>query len=381
VGSGTLYGSDSTSKTTKELDSRLEKHLKGYIIGNANHLVESIFHNENSVTSHSLNSLTTLYGDKTWCTPPPTKEHALASWFNNIGNTWSNHKGCPIRREWTASNCHKPLGGSELSRQPDLILLDTNASYADEPEWRHVQAFAEVTSRKAYNDRLRKTIYTKVMISMNAQENRRFFPYLAFYDQSSSFQFGICDRSGVVRSPKYNANSDALVLLRILDGLMFDDSPIIGRDPTVVQTLDNISLTIQVDTKEYKVIRTLFSPASLRGRATQCWLVKRDGQEYVIKDSWVKERCLPGELDIMKDISGIPCVPTFIAGEDLKQPGTTTTDSTSLRRVGIHLEEPRLHRRIVMQPVGYDIRSFTSKKELIGAFIDIVQGTFIHFAI
>ena len=54
--------------------------------------------------------------------------------------------------------------------------------------------------------------------------------------------------------------------------------------------------------------------------------------------------------------------------------GSAVINSTRLHWVGLDYPEARMYRQIVMQPVGETIHSFVSKKELIGAFIDIVTG-------
>ncbi|KIM77878.1 hypothetical protein PILCRDRAFT_11564, partial [Piloderma croceum F 1598] len=111
-----------------------------------------------------------------------------------------------------------------------------------------------------------------------------------------------------------------------------------------------------------------------------CWHVEKDGQEYVIKDSWIHEGRTSSEIDVLKYIANIQGVPTLIAGEDVTYPGvltdncnSTIIDSTKLCRVGLDYEEARLHRRILMQPVGESIVFFATKKELIGVFLDVVQ--------
>src|ERR1700720_3882452 len=113
---------------------------------------------------------------------------------------------------------------------------------------------------------------------------------------------------------------------------------------------------------EYQVVKKLFSSSSLRGHATRCWHVKRDEEEYVIKDSWIHEGWKSNEADILRQISGVACIPTLIAAEDLKHPGDPNiNDSTCLYRAGLDYDEARLHQRILMQLVGERVRSFSSK--------------------
>jgi hypothetical protein len=111
----------------------------------------------------------------------------------------------------------------------------------------------------------------------------------------------------------------------------------------------------------------------MRGRATQCWRVRRDGMEYVIKDSW----CIRSReseittLEVLKDMEGVP---HLYASEDLMSFGQT--DSTVARRIGITTREERIHRRLVIGPVAQPLSTFSSKKELIQAFLDVIQSMF-----
>ena len=87
----------------------------------------------------------------------------------------------------------------------------------------------------------------------------------------------------------------------------------------------------------------------------RCWNVEKDGQEYVIKDSWIHERCTLSKINILRHITNIQDVPTLIAGEDVMYPrvlidnsNLTIIDFTKLCHVGFDYEEVRLHRRILM---------------------------------
>jgi len=74
-------------------------------------------------------------------------------------------------------------------------------------------------------------------------------------------------------------------------------------------------------------------------------------------------------------------VPQLIHEEDVQVPcgidsiPTFCTDHTSHRCVRDNTVENRVHRWLVMGPVGKHIASFKSLKELIGAFIDVVSST------
>ena len=49
-------------------------------------------------------------------------------------------------------------------------------------------------------------------------------------------------------------------------------------------------------------------------------------------------------------------------------------DTTGIRRPKIHTGEERVHRRLMIEEVGKPLSTFRSKKELVGAFIDVIEG-------
>jgi hypothetical protein len=221
------------------------------------------------------------------------------------------------------------------------------------PEWKDIRTICEVTCQPTFHLKLQNQILNKAYVAMNQQDDRRFIVFLSFFSLTS-FCITLCDRAGVIRSPTYNIYRDALYLLRILTGLMFSEEHVLGHDPTIRRGPDDTIVAILIAGVEYQVVKKLFSSSSLRGRATRCWHVKKDEEEYVIKDSWIHEGRKSNEADILRQISDVACVPTtLIAAEDLKHPGDpNVTGSTCLYRVGLNYDEARLHRRILMQPVG-----------------------------
>jgi hypothetical protein len=161
---------------------------------------------------------------------------------------------------------------------------------------------------------------------------------------------------------------------------MFGDDELIGYDTTMRHGSDGEIVAITVGGIEYSVVEKIFSAETLRGRATQCWRVRRGEQEYVLKDSWIHNGRTTSEIDTLATLTDIEDIPKLIAGEDVKLLDGKV-DSTNLRRTGITHDEERLHRRLVMGPVAEPLSSFKCKKELIGAIIHIIEGNlFIVFA-
>ena len=288
------------------------------------------------------------------------------------GSALEKSTGFVRRRVWNPNHHDTPLSGSPIKRKPDIMLLDISNGQSDStPEWPSVRSICEITSMEHYPSRMCYTLWNKAFIMMNTQFNRLFIPFLSICHHK--FWLVVCDRAGVVKSIEYDFHSNALDFLRILAGLMFGDGRLIGHDRSMGLGSNNEIVEITVAGKEYEVVKKIFTSETLRGRGTQCWHVRREGEEYILKDSWAQVGRKNNEIEMLESVKDVFCVPTIVHGEDL-QLAEGGPDSTGIIRAGATMTEERVHRRILMQPVGESIFSFTSKKELIGAFIDIIKG-------
>lgn len=337
--------------------------------------------------------------------PPEWKEPNMATWLNDIGvaleriyqedshkalGTYINADNEEVvipRRTWTSVNATNILKGSSIRRKPDLILVDETS--LDKPIWPNVRALSEVTrSERKKNKTIKDTIIQKSYITTTTQANRCFVPCLDF--AHDSFTLTIIDRAGLVHSETRKVCDHRLTLLRIIIGLMFGRPSDIGYDETIECDDNGNATSITINNKKYVVEEELFKSQSMRGRATRCWRVSRieDGisEAYVVKDSWVDTRRTQSETHTLRLIhkQGIGRgVPTLIHGEDVLVAGgsplkpTYSCDSTARRRGQEGLVEERVHRRLLMGPVGIRITDFRSRKELIGAFINIVTSDLI----
>jgi hypothetical protein len=401
IRSGSIRDSDATNPVVVEdLDKILAIELKEAILFKATSLVEAVFPDKYlplPINEDVLQSLTAVYGKNGWIEPATNTESSSAKWlnrvgkfkvhplvyftdtFNGIGNAFAKKFHIRLRRRWCSTKHASPVDGSAIKRKPDLALVDVKRrGKIRAPEWKNIRTICEVTSQSTFHLKLRNQILNKAYVAMNEQDDRRFFIFLSFFNHTS-FQITLCDRAGVIHSPAYNIYGDALYLLRILTGLMFAEEHVLGYDPTIRRGPDDTIVAISIDGAEYQVVKKLFSSSSLRGRATRCWHVKNDKEQFAIKDSWIHEGRRSNEADILRQISGVACVPILIAAEDLKHPGDPNiTDSTRLYRAGFDFDEARLHRRILMQPVGESVWSFTSKKELVGVFMDVITSKFAY---
>ena len=340
--------------------------------------------------------------------PSDWSETNMATWMNNIGAALEgvyreNHSTDPRaykgihgvkltspKKIWIPHYSTTPLKGSEFKRKPDVILVD-EASIKD-ATWPKVHALSEVTrTEMSQSKTIKDTIHQKSYIMFKAQDNRCFVPSLSF--TCGSFTLTVCDRAGVVDSQTWKVAEQPLTLLRIIAGLMFARPSDIGYDETI-DCKEGKATSILSGGVEYTVEEELFASDSVKGRATKCWRASTgEGGDYreevVIKDSWADVRRTRSEIETLTVIkkNGL-CdgygIPELVHGEDVLVCGVSgsereyVVDSTARWRVRDESGgEERVHRRIVMKPVGRHITNFKSLKELVGAFMDITKGSSI----
>jgi hypothetical protein len=375
--------------TTNTLSNMLKFELKDAIQDNAENLVNNVFRDELlpfPITSELLQTVLPLLIDR----PSGTRntERATAEWFNKIGEALATQNRCNPLREWSSANSFIPLKGSPIKRKPDIALYDLEGRDGSwEASWQNVVSICEITSRASLHKAINETILNKSFVASVCQYNRRFIPMITLWGQQNRFfKLTLSDRSGVIHSVDYEIGTSPLVFLRLLAVFIFGDNSLLGFDATMQRDSNNEIKSIQCSGVKYDVVRIIFRSQTLRGRATQCWHVQKDGQKYVIKDSWCQKNRNFNEIDRLNDIREVKGVPTLISGEDVQiSPGIVDStnlirngliifDPTNSKRQEIVIKEERVHRRIVMSPVAEPIYTFKSKKELIGAFIDVIKG-------
>jgi hypothetical protein len=331
-------------------------------------------------------------------------ENNIAGWLNSIGDALENmypllgtylgadgQQVAIAKRRWSP-RCHgSTLDGSPIRRKPDAILVDQiYNSEAEEITWQRVHAVGEVTVTERKNSKtIKETVRQKSFLMLTSQANRCFTICLDF--TCDSFTLTVMDRVGLVHSETLKVQEKPCTLLRIIVGLMFGRPSDIGYDETLECDGDGVVKSLVVGGKKYQVEEELFRSESVRGRATKCWRVSRSEggvvDRFVVKDSWVDIRRTQSEIMTLTRIrSDRLCegqgVPHLVCGEDVRVPTGShlapifVIDSTARRRVTLAKgeDEERVHRRLLMGPVGTRITNFRSLKELVGAFIDVVQG-------
>jgi hypothetical protein len=324
---------------------------------------------------------------------PPTSitEHHMAEWLNILGGLIGafTNGGLERKRSWSAGTYTKQPVGASINRKPDLVLIDrsfvdklpggTGGNISPHISWTHIHAFAEVTRSSPFPKRIYSTINDKSYLLFVCQHDRRFVPALSFKGDGM-FALTLTDRQGQISMPPISflrGRANAFVFMKILTFLMFGPVHNAGRDSSMELDPNGRVKSISVNRHWYEVVYLIYSLQSMIGRGTTVWLVIRDEEYYILKDSWIQDSRVESEITFLKKLKGDPKlknhVPDLIEGEDIQICGTS--DSTGRYRKNIGgMHNSRGHRRLVMTPIGKQITTFQSKREFILAIIDIIGG-------
>ena len=322
--------------------------------------------------------------------PESYNEVDLAKWLNILGRAIGMAANKKRVRIWSAITHDLPPIGSNTIRKPDIILLDRDDfiharddSNSSRIHWSSIRAFGEVTAQESFPTRMTDTVNEKSYLLFLTQDNRRFVPALRF-DGGDNFSLTVTDRQGQIRMPamslSVSGKNCALVLLRILAVLMYGSLSDVGLDPSMVCDKKGVVSSIFVNGKEFTVFRRIYALQALVGRGTKVWIVTREGQYYILKDSWIQSGRVESEIKFLELMARHPAfsgrVPKLIEGEDL-QIGKYA-DSTEWYRIDIgQVDRHRIHRRHVTEPIGSPLIKFKSKVECLSAIVDVLDGMYV----
>lgn len=168
------------------------------------------------------------------------------------------------------------------------------------------------------------------------------------------------------------------MLLCMLSILAFSNVDQVGYDPTFLcQYRSAVNLRkIQVAHSTYDIVKCIFYNFLIHGRGTSCWHVRFKKKDYVIKDSWIHASRVNRETDILEMIKDLRGVPRLIAAWTVEIGGSS--DRTDIRRpipLDTISSDVRIHRRILMEPVGIPLSEFGSIRELLSVLIDVLDST------
>jgi len=285
---------------------------------------------------------------------------------------------------WTSETSRKPVKDALMSWKPDIILQEnlTQVVYGPQPEfsWKSVISFIELTSSLYSSSDSSGTIHSAIICKaytiFASQPNRQFMFGLSIASQK--FRAHMFNHSGVVHSCSYDIHRHPRILLTMLSILAFGNIDHIGYDPTFICQYRSVLNFWKIEIGDFtcNIVRCLFYHFLIHGRGTSCWHIHIKKVNYVIKDSWTHASRINCETDILekiKDLKGVPCLITAWMVEigglsdrtDVCHPMPLDTLSSDVR----------LHRRLLMQPVGTPLAEFVSIRELLSMLIDILDST------
>ncbi|KAH8112614.1 hypothetical protein DFH11DRAFT_1511437 [Phellopilus nigrolimitatus] len=317
-------------------------------------------------------------------------EKNVTDYLNKIAENIREKCGLPLpndtSREFSCMFKDKAPAEAAVNckRKPDGVVIDHSKVDTD-AAWADIHAVMEF--KRSRDPRAYRTAYAQLLqyarMVFAAQQNRRFVlgVILTGDDLMTFFVF---DRAGVLSSERFNVMKDPGKLIRVVAGLLFAENIDLGYDPTVYhRDGERFILFRHV---EYKIKEIIYAESSVRGRGTNCFLVEHEGEDAVIKDSWVDDSRNPFEHVIMEKITGIGGVAKIVDHETVQIRGGNDTTATDRRALSEKENwktqrkwylfgklETREHRRIMMKPYGKPLEDFQTLTELLTLVKDIIQ--------
>jgi hypothetical protein len=341
-------------------------------------------------------ALVTSLGNKIWSTRrkvlrPPSylTEVAVQQWLNDIAGAISDIVKVPPKNTWSAKYANTVLDHDELKRKPDIILIRNGL--LTPINWRNIHVVTEVTSSDKMHATMKRTINNKTYLMFCTQHSRRFVPFLAVC--ADFIHFIVSDRQGqAIADIPYRQSGvyHALDIIRIVVALMFGSDEIIGYDSTIETLPDGEITKISADGKDYRVSSTVHAVRGIVGRSTRVWSaydMSPDGgkKSVIIKDGWIQEGRANAEKEHLealhrRKVRGVPVLiwgGTVQAHLPLGDSNSELHDDNTLwiRDMFSDRRAYRIHRRLVLSPVGENLSTFSSLGELIAALRDIAVGT------
>ena len=347
---------------------------------------------------------------KGWIDWPPTNEKGteklLGNYLNDVADAVRRKlkfQESPEDLVYSSTFSESGIKTDETTeRKPDLIVVPRCMQDSRDVEWKDIRSFVSLKiGTQTRNDELTQiTEYARMCFSK--QCDRRYVLGLGFlHNKLSAYVF---DRSGVLASPYYNVEKYPEAFLHLAIGMLLLPKTQMGYDPSFFESEN--TRYIKAFEADYEIIDELYVDRSIRGRGTVCLKAERDGETFVIKDSWVDRTRAIKEIDMLQELkgAGIINVPTLITG-DIVQISEPSRSSSKVRAVmktrkdcteTIRKEliedikerkidqslikdvEIRDQYRVVMQPCGQRLDNFDSLTEILSATFDIFESEYFR---
>ncbi|KAG1736396.1 uncharacterized protein EDB91DRAFT_1250009 [Suillus paluster] len=288
-------------------------------------------------------------------------------------------------QQWSPEFCNAPIPDVTNIQKPDVVLLDRDVQ---PKSWAHVLTCIEITESDLGTNHdipLFKGVITKGYLMMREQPWRRFI--MLFSLAANHLRAHYMDHSGLIITRPILITANPMRLVDMLNTMSLGNNKSHGMDPTIHMCNKSCKQTQcevgdqaigWIEDKEKQkllIIAILWRSQGLFSHGTICYHVwDKDGVEYALKDCWVDEAKKDHEEKVLEMVRGIPNVVTLIATWDVEYEGEP--DST-LRIHNRHRKfspefRCKYHQRMLLTPCGEPLSTFSTKRELISAFRDLV---------
>ena len=337
-----------------------------------------------------------LYQDNRWVnyptvdTPRKRSESDICDIFNGIGEAIMerNCLGSALVRRWTtttrfASSLVCPTRGAH---RPGVALMNSQQIDDDSSGWSDIFSVIELDISPDAEEEIKVGQLTSDAIYMfECQPDRRFILGVSLVN--SVMSLAVFNRGCLLTSDTFNVHEQPERLVRVVAGFMFASREYLGfsKDMFLTSIDGKCSNEITINSNTYTIERVLHIENGLRGRATVCLKVTRDGRTYVVKTAWIDVSDARREDDILYDIRGVKNVIQLVDHETVmvdNEVDTTNLDYKKIKRKHLTHEQRDLLKylkvlkqvRVVLSPFGRPLRSFKSIREAFRVFIDITEG-------
>ncbi|KAG1843264.1 hypothetical protein DFJ58DRAFT_844372 [Suillus subalutaceus] len=292
---------------------------------------------------------------------PHTLEDIFSSFFNTTCGAVAQEKPNEVMaansgavvHTWSAHNSTRPVKDQEVSRKPDLALLDDV-----EARWDTIKA-PRVYWLQPFNQHIHEDA------SPCSTRKSNISP---FYEQTTYMRS--IEGTGpkmIIDTPESDSEIDPDV--EIGESLPRDPPQLdIPQDPLRTTFSDPIGRII-VNNHAYDILEVIFSSQGLVGRGTVCYLARRDDEEYIIKDHWVlgSKDAVLNEVEMLWEMQGVHGVPELVEYW-LVEIAPNEVDETMNYRYkvfGSIKGTSHTHVHLVLKPRAQPLHAFQTKLELV----------------
>ncbi|KAG1843582.1 hypothetical protein DFJ58DRAFT_731528 [Suillus subalutaceus] len=345
-------------------------------------------------------------------TKPWTTEQIFVSFYNILAFALLQQPALAQRhnlsRVWSASNSSRPIHGNEIARKPDLTLLDDiearwdtikaqglPATQAPTVETLHTVGlhfnlecigFDPTISilKHTLHHTLRSPDFRPAKPSPSLQQTPKVIPDAQIMENDSetnAIEDVVPELAANIPPNTVDSETNAIedAVPKPAANIPPNMVPLIEeipRDPLCGPLPEPIG-KIRVNQNTYNILDLIFSTQGLVGCGTACYLVRKDEEEYIVKDHWVlggKSEVL-NEICMMEKMDGIHGVPHLVKYWLVEMEPGEVDEMVKYRQKVPHSIQGTscTHVRLVLKPRVRPLYQFCSHAEFLTPIRDIMK--------